>query len=65
MIVFSRELDESIMIGDIEVKVLKIKTGKVVLGVAAPASVVVHRREVYDRIKRDAAAMSAPKGGAS
>lgn len=53
MLVMSRKRDESIMIGDIEVKVVDIRGDKVRLGINAPKEVPVHRREVYDAIKRE------------
>ena len=53
MLVLSRCRDESIMIGeDIEVMIIDIRRGKVRLGIAAPKSVPVHRREVYEAIQR-------------
>lgn len=52
MLVFTRKLDEAIVIGDgIEVRVLRVGRDGVRLGVTAPAHVAVHRREVYDLIK--------------
>jgi carbon storage regulator len=52
VLVFTRKRDETIMIGDgIEVRVLRIGREGVRLGVTAPASVPVHRREVYDVIR--------------
>ena len=52
MLVFTRKRNETIMIGDgIEVRVLRIGKDGVRLGVSAPASVPVHRREVYDQIR--------------
>ncbi len=54
MLVLSRTAEQTIMIGDnIEVKVVGIQGGKVRLGITAPRSVPVHRREVYDRISRE------------
>ena len=54
MLVLSRERDETIMIGDtIEVTIVDIRGDKVRLGITAPARVPVHRREVYDAIKRE------------
>jgi carbon storage regulator len=51
MLVLSRRPDESVMIGDlIEVSVLSIDGGKVKLGITAPASVPVFRKEVYLRV---------------
>ena len=54
MLVLSRHRDESIMIGDgIEIMIVDIRGGKVRLGITAPKEVPVHRREVYDAIKRE------------
>ncbi len=54
MLVLTRKEDESIMIGDdIEVKVLDVKEHQVKLGIDAPRSVVVHRREVYLAIQAE------------
>jgi carbon storage regulator len=42
------------MIGDnIEVTVVDIRGDKVRLGINAPKEVAVHRKEVYDEIRRD------------
>jgi carbon storage regulator len=54
MLVLSRQRDETIMIGDdIEITVVDIRGDKVRLGINAPASVPVHRKEVYDAIKKE------------
>ena len=54
MLVLSRQRDETIMIGDhIEVTVVDIRGDKVRLGINAPTSIAVHRKEVYDAIKRE------------
>lgn len=56
MLVLSRQRDETIMIGDeIEITVVDIRGDKVRLGITAPRSVQVHRKEVYDAIKREMA----------
>lgn len=53
MLVLSRCRDESIMLGeDIEIMIIDIHRGNVRLGIAAPKSVPVHRREVYEAIQR-------------
>ena len=52
MLVLSRHKGESIMIGDFIVTVVSIHGGKVRLGVQAPLDTPVHRREVYEKIKR-------------
>lgn len=52
MLVLSRQLDESIMIGDtIRITVVDIRGDKVRLGIDAPRDVSVHRHEVYTAIK--------------
>jgi len=54
MLVLSRQRDETIMIGDdIEITVVDIRGEKVRLGINAPPHVPVHRKEVYDAIKRE------------
>lgn len=53
MLVLSRKKDESIVINnDITIVVVEIRGDKVRLGVEAPKEVPVHRREVYEAIKR-------------
>lgn len=53
MLVLSRKKNESIVINDdIRIVVVEIRGDKVRLGVEAPKEVPVHRREVYDAIKR-------------
>ncbi len=57
MLVLSRRRDETIMIGeDVEITVVDIRGDKVRLGISAPARIPVHRKEVYDAIKRENAA---------
>ncbi len=54
MLVFSRKRDEAIVIGEgIEVRVLRIGRDGVRLGIQAPTSVPVHRREIYDLIRAE------------
>lgn len=53
MLVLSRQLDESIMIGDdIRITIVDIRGDKVRLGIEAPRDVSVHRHEVYAAIKQ-------------
>ncbi len=53
MLVLSRKKNESIVINDnIKIVVVEIRGDKVRLGVEAPKEVPVHRREVFDAIKR-------------
>lgn len=64
MLVLSRKKNESIVINDdITIVVVEIRGDKVRLGVEAPKEVPVHRREVYDAIKRNE--MGADKDAAS
>lgn len=53
MLVFTRKAEEAIVIGDgVEVRVLRVGRSSVKLGVTASRHVPVHRREVYDEIRR-------------
>ncbi len=57
MLVLSRQRDETIVIGDdVEITVVDIRGDKVRLGITAPTKIPVHRKEVYDAIKRENAA---------
>lgn len=54
MLVLSRQRDETIMIGDdVEITVVDIRGDKVRLGISAPRSIQVHRKEVYEAIRRE------------
>ena len=54
MLVLSRKKNESIVINDdITIVVVEIRGDKVRLGVEAPKEITVHRREVYDAIRRE------------
>jgi carbon storage regulator len=53
MLVLSRKKNESIVIGDnVVVTVVEIRGDKVRLGIEAPKEIPVHRREVFDAIKK-------------
>jgi len=56
MLVLSRKLNQTIVIDEhIVVKVLRVENGVVRLGIQAPASVSIHRQEIFDALqKRDA-----------
>jgi carbon storage regulator len=54
MLVLTRKLNESIMIGDsVEVTVVEVKGEQVKLGIKAPKDVKVHRKEVYVAIQSE------------
>ena len=54
MLVLTRKSNQSIMIGDdIEVSVLAVMGEKVRIGIEAPRSVPVFRKEVYLEIQQD------------
>jgi carbon storage regulator len=52
VLILTRKTNERIMIGDeIEVSVVEIKGDQVKLGIVAPRTVTVHRREVFEAIQ--------------
>lgn len=54
MLVLSRQKDESIMVGDeVEITIVDVRGDKVRLGITAPRSISVHRKEVYEAIQRE------------
>ncbi len=53
MLVLSRKVNQSIMIGDdIRIVVVAVDRDQVKLGIEAPRSVSVHRSEIYEEIQR-------------
>ena len=54
MLILTRRVGESLMIGDdINVTVLSIRGNQVRIGVSAPKDVSVHREEIYERIQHE------------
>jgi carbon storage regulator len=52
MLALSRKTNESIIIGnEIEITVLEIKGDQVKIGISAPKSVPIYRKEIYLQIK--------------
>ncbi|MDH5680788.1 MAG: carbon storage regulator CsrA [Spirochaetota bacterium] len=63
MLVLARKPNQSIMIGDdIEIRVVDIKGDQVKIGITAPRSISVHRKEIYEEIQ--AANIEASKANA-
>ena len=56
MLVLSRQRNESIMIGDdVEITIVDVRGDKVRLGITAPRTISVHRKEVYNAIQMEKA----------
>ena len=54
MLVLARKINESIMIGDdVEIVIIDIKGDQVKLGIKAPKTISVHRKEIYDGIQKE------------
>lgn len=69
MLVLTRKTDQSITLGDptsadeaIEITVVEIRGDSIRLGIKAPSSVTVHRKEIWDQVQQQnrAAAASQP-----
>ena len=60
MLVLSRRLDETLIIGDdIKITVLGVSGNQIRIGITAPQEVSVHREEVYNRIQAEQANQTA------
>ncbi|MBI5098513.1 MAG: carbon storage regulator CsrA [Nitrospirae bacterium] len=54
MLVLTRKSGESINIGDdITITIVEIKGNSVRLGIKAPASLKIYRKELYEKIKQE------------
>ncbi|MDR0453524.1 MAG: carbon storage regulator CsrA [Deferribacteraceae bacterium] len=54
MLILSRKINESIMVGEnIEVKIIDVTSRAVKLGIEAPKEISVHRKEVFEMIKNE------------
>jgi carbon storage regulator len=56
MLILTRRIGESVMIGDeITVTVVDVKGNQIRLGIQAPKAIPVHREEVYVRLNEEKA----------
>ncbi len=54
MLVLTRKSGEAINVGDdITVTVLEVRGNQVRLGIQAPHAVIIHRKELYEKIKSE------------
>lgn len=54
MLILTRKIGESLMIGDnVAVTVLGVKGTQVRIGVSAPREIAVHREEIYKKLKTE------------
>jgi carbon storage regulator len=69
MLVLSRKVNQSIMVGDnVRVVVVAVDRDQVKLGIEAPREIAVHRSEIYEEIQRSnrsAAAAGAPQAAST
>ncbi len=56
MLVLSRRIDESLIIGNnIKITILSVNGNQVRIGIDAPKKVSVHREEIYKKIQNEVA----------
>ncbi|WP_411358994.1 carbon storage regulator CsrA [Pseudidiomarina salilacus] len=54
MLILSRRVGETLMIGDdVKITILKVSGNQIRIGVEAPKDVSVHREEVYQRVLQE------------
>ena len=54
MLALARKVNQSIMIGDdVEITLLEIKGDQVKIGISAPKSIPVYRKEIYLQIQEE------------
>ena len=64
MLILTRRVGETVMIGeDVAVTVLGVKGNQVRIGIKAPKDTLVHREEIFERIRRENEALPAVVNG--
>lgn len=54
MLALARKINQSIVIGnDIEITLLEIKGDQIKIGITAPKSIPIYRKEIYDQIQEE------------
>jgi carbon storage regulator len=54
LLVLTRKPDQSIMIGgEIEITILEVRGEQVRVGIRAPRSIAVHRKEIFEEIRAE------------
>ena len=54
MLVLTRKKGQALMIGhDIEISIIDIQGDQVRIGINAPKNVAVHRKEIYEEIRKE------------
>lgn len=54
MLALARKVNQSIVIGnDVEITILEIKGDQIKIGINAPKSVPIYRKEIYDQIQEE------------
>lgn len=54
MLILTRRVGETLMVGDdVTVTIVGLKGNQIRIGINAPKDVIVHREEIYERIRRE------------
>ena len=54
MLILTRRVGETVMVGnDVTVTIVGVKGKQIRIGINAPKDVIVHREEIYERIRRE------------